>query len=71
MFDPSQKIGWTPNPFSTVGSGQTENTQIFAYFQFDNFQKLKIDFVCPYFIGKSLSTFKIFIFGLWSFIPTP
>ena len=23
----------------------------------------------PYFMGKSLSTFKILIFGLWSFIP--
>ena len=25
----------------------------------------------PYFIGKSLGTFKILIFGLWSFIPHP
>ena len=25
----------------------------------------------PYFIEKSLGTFKILIFGLWSFIPTP
>ena len=25
----------------------------------------------PYFIGKSLNTFKILIFGLWSFIPHP
>ena len=25
----------------------------------------------PYFIGKSLGTFKILIFGLWSFIPNP
>ena len=24
-----------------------------------------------YFIGKSLGTFKILIFGLWSFIPHP
>ena len=24
----------------------------------------------PYFIGKSLGTFKIMIFGLWSLIPT-
>ena len=24
-----------------------------------------------YFIGKSLGTFKSFIFGLWSFIPHP
>ena len=26
---------------------------------------------CPYFIGKSLGTFKILIFGLWSFISHP
>ena len=25
----------------------------------------------PYFIGKSMGTFKILIFGLWSFIPHP
>jgi hypothetical protein len=25
----------------------------------------------PYFIGKSLGTFKILIFGLWSSIPPP
>ena len=25
----------------------------------------------PYFIGKSLGTFKKFIFGLWSFMPHP
>ena len=25
----------------------------------------------PYFIGKSLGTFKILVFGLWSFIPHP
>ena len=25
----------------------------------------------PYFMGKSLGTFKILIFGLWSFIPHP
>ena len=25
----------------------------------------------PYFIGKLLGTFKILIFGLWSFIPHP
>ena len=25
----------------------------------------------PYFIGKSQGTFKILIFGLWSFIPPP
>ena len=25
----------------------------------------------PYFIGKSLGTFKIYIFGLWSLIPHP
>ena len=24
-----------------------------------------------YFIGKSLGNFKILMFGLWSFIPTP
>ena len=108
----------------TLGSGQTKNTQIgiFAYFQFDHFQKSKIyenvyifilkkfikrfgqyfkkskkmdiplyfqkvmllwkgsiveiDYGLfrvfgPYFIGKSQSTFKILIFGLWSFIPHP
>ena len=27
--------------------------------------------VDPYFIGKSLDTFKILIFGLWSFFPHP
>ena len=33
------------NPFLTLGSGQTEYTQIrvFAYFQFDHFPKLKIE----------------------------
>ena len=33
------------NQFWTLGSGQTENTQIrvFAYFQFDHFPKSKID----------------------------
>ena len=25
----------------------------------------------PYFIAKSLATFRILIFGLWSFIPPP
>ena len=25
----------------------------------------------PYFIGKSLDTYKMLIFGLWSFIPHP
>jgi hypothetical protein len=25
----------------------------------------------PYFMGKSLGTFKILSFGLWSFIPHP
>ena len=28
-------------------------------------------FYGPYFMGKSLGTFKILIFGLWSFIPHP
>ena len=34
------------NQFSTLGSGQTENTQIcvFVYFPFDHFPKSKIDF---------------------------
>ena len=33
------------NKFLTLGSGQSENTQIcvFAYFKFDHFPKLKID----------------------------
>ena len=90
-----------------LGSGHTENTQIrvFAYFQFVQFPKSKIDFgqylkkikngfsivfpksdvalagvncgdrvgvlqgFGPYFIEKSLGTFKILILSLRSFIP--
>ena len=34
------------NQFSTLGSGQTENTpiRVYVYFQFDHFLKSKIDF---------------------------
>ena len=34
------------NQFSTLGSGQTENTRIrvYVYFQFDHFPKSKIEF---------------------------
>ena len=34
------------NQFSTLGSGQTENSRIreYVYFQFDHFPKSKIDF---------------------------
>ena len=56
------------NQFSTLGSGQTENTRIreYVYFQFDHLPKSKIDFKadlkweCPYFCSK------FFFWAFWS-----
>ena len=47
------------NKISTSGSGQTENTQIrvFAYFQFDQFPKLKINFESWFEIRMSILLF--------------
>ena len=47
------------NQFLTAGSGQTGNTQIrvFAYFQFDHFPKLQIDFKCGFQMRISIFLF--------------
>ena len=54
------------NQFSTSGSGQTENTQIyvFAYFQFDHFPKSKIDSKSRFEMRMSIFPFQIFLKSL-------
>ena len=58
------------NKFWTLGSGQTENTQIhvFAYFPFDHFPKSKIDFESRFEMRMYIFFFKNFLlksFGLY------
>ena len=55
-----QKCFW--NKFLTLGSGQTENTQIcvFAYFQFDHFPKSKIYSENSFKMKRSIFLFKTF-----------
>ena len=50
------------NQFSTLGSGQTENTHIreYVYFQFDHFPKSKIDFLSRFEMRISIFIFWIF-----------
>ena len=55
------------SPCLTSGSGQTENTQIciFAYFQFDHFPKLKIDFESRLEMRMSIFLSKKIFGGFW------
>ena len=50
------------NEFWTLGSGQTENTQIrvFAYFPVDDFPKSKIEYKSRFEMKMSLFLFSIF-----------